>query len=236
MRRPELRLLLSCEHGGREVPRSHAHLYRGQNALLATHRGWDLGALEVARTLARATGAPLLYTETTRLLVDANRSAHNRAVYSEFTRDLPLAERRALIERHHRPHWQRVREEIARLGKGGARVVHIAVHSFTPVWRGVPREIDVGLLYDPARRAERAFCDLWRDALRRASPGLRVRRNAPYHGRSDGLGRALRHELPARDYLALEIELCQVLIDTAARRARIAPLVVRTLRETLARA
>lgn len=235
MRRAEPRLLLTCEHAGRRVPRSHARLFRGRGALLASHRAWDPGALALARSLARASGAPLLYTATTRLLVDANRSPHNPAVFSEITRPLPAPERRALLLRHHRPHWQRVRAAIARLQRGGARVVHVAVHSFTPVWQGVPRAIDVGLLYDPARPAERAFCDAWRAALLRAEPGLRVRRNAPYRGRSDGLGSALRRELPARSYLALEIELSQALVATAARRARIGATVVRTLREALAR-
>jgi predicted N-formylglutamate amidohydrolase len=202
--------------------------------VLASHRGWDPGALAVARSLSRATGALLLHTRATRLLVDANRSPHNPAVFSEWTRSLPAAERRALLLRHHLPHWQRVRAAVARLQRGGARVVHIAVHSFTPIRRGVPRQIDIGLLYDPARPAERAFCDAWRDALLRARPWLRVRRNAPYRGRSDGLGSALRRELPARRYLALEIELSQALVATAAGRARIVPLVARTLREVLA--
>jgi predicted N-formylglutamate amidohydrolase len=202
--------------------------------LLASHRGWDPGALALARSLARASGAPLLYTRTTRLLVDANRSPHNPAVFSELTRALSASERRALLLRHHRPHWQRVRAEIARLQRGRARVVHVAVHSFMPVWRGKTRPIDIGLLYDPARPAERAFCDAWRDALLREAPRLRVRRNAPYRGRSDGLGSALRRELPARSYVAVEIELSQALVATAAARARISARVARALREALA--
>jgi predicted N-formylglutamate amidohydrolase len=202
--------------------------------VLATHRGFDLGALAVARHLAAATGAPLLVSTTTRLLVDANRSPHNRAVFSEWTRGLPAAQRESLMASHHRPHWQRVRAAVAALRRGGARVVHVAVHSFTPVWHGVPREVDVGLLYDPARRAERALCRAWRNALRRQAPALRVRCNAPYRGDSDSIGRALRRELPARAYLALELELSQALLASRAGCRRIAESIVPALREALA--
>ena len=37
------------------------------------------------------------------------------------------------------------------------QVLHVAVHSFTPVLHGERRNADVGLLYDPARPRERAF-------------------------------------------------------------------------------
>ena len=113
-------------------------------------------------------------------------------MFSELTRELPEAERRALQDRYHAPHWLRVGAAVGELVAQGERVVHVGVHSFTPVWNGAPREIDVGLLYDSRRPAERAFCDHWRGALLRADPSLRVRRNAPYRGVSDCLPTALR--------------------------------------------
>lgn len=231
---PETRLLLSCEHASNAVPREFAPLFHSRRALLATHRGFDLGALAVARQLARATGAPLFATRVTRLLVDANRSPGHPALFSEWTRGLPESERRALLARYHAPHWRRVRAEVARLQRAGARAVHVGVHSFTPRWRGALREIDVGLLYDPARPPEAAFCDAWHAALRRADPSLRVRRNAPYRGLSNCLPTALRRELAPRRYLGLELELSQALLARAGSRRRLARLVADTLREALA--
>jgi predicted N-formylglutamate amidohydrolase len=230
------RLLLSCEHASPAVPRAYARHFRGQRALLATHRAYDLGAHEVARKLSRATGAPLFATRITRLVIDVNRTPGNPSMFSEFTRELPEAERRALQARYHTPHWQRVRAAVEHLLARGERVVHVGVHSFTPVWNGAPREIDVGLLYDSTRPAERAFCDAWREALRREDPSLRVRRNAPYRGVSDCLPTALRRELPPRRYLGLELELCQALLATPSGRARAARLASASLRAALARA
>jgi predicted N-formylglutamate amidohydrolase len=232
MPRSSFRLLLTCEHATNAVPRAYARLFRGHAGVLATHRGYDLGAHDVARALARALGAPLFAGRVTRLLVDANRTPGHFALFSPWSRDLPEAERRELMARFHAPHWKRVR--AAALPRGTARVVHVGVHSFTPVWNGTPREIDVGLLYDPARPIEADFCARWADALRRADPSLRVRRNAPYRGISNCLPTALRRELPASRYLGLELELSQALLATAAGRRRTARLVGASLREVVA--
>jgi predicted N-formylglutamate amidohydrolase len=229
MARSALRLLLSCEHASNAVPRAWRALFRGHAGVLATHRGYDLGAHDVARALARMLGAPLFATRVTRLLVDANRTPGHFALFSRWSRELPEAERRALLDRYHAPHWRRVR--AAARPRGTARVVHVGVHSFTPVWNGASREIDVGLLYDPARPAEAEFCARWAAALRRADPSLRVRRNAPYRGISNCLPTALRRELPASRYLGLELELSQTLLATTAGRRRTARLVGASLRE-----
>ena len=233
MRTRPFRLVLSCEHASNAVPRAYAHLFRGWGPVLASHRAYDLGALAVARALSRALRAPLFATSVTRLLVDVNRTRGHFALFSERSRALPEAERDALLARYHAPHWRRVREAVDSRD-GETRVVHVGVHSFTPVWNGAPREIDVGLLYDPARPAETGFCDAWSRALRAAEPSLRVRRNAPYRGVSNCLPTALRRELPAARYLGLELEMSQALLATSAGRARMARVVVRALQEVLA--
>lgn len=217
--RPEFALLITCEHGGNLIPREYRHLFRTHHGHLASHRGYDLGALRFARQLARATGAPLLVATNSRLLVDLNRSPHNPAVFSTRTRALPRAERRALLERYHRPHWERVRCEVERLGRRGRPVLHVAVHSFTPVLGPVPRDFELGLLYDSGRSRERALAREWQLRLRAADPALRVRRNAPYRGGSDGLTTSLRRRYRPGRYLGTELELNQkALADPRLRR------------------
>ena len=51
-------LLLTCEHAGNRIPRAYAPLFRGADALLATHRGWDPGAYVLARFLAKRLRVP----------------------------------------------------------------------------------------------------------------------------------------------------------------------------------
>jgi predicted N-formylglutamate amidohydrolase len=216
------RILLSCEHGGNRVPPGERALFARAGRLLASHRGFDAGALDVARRLARAWRAPLVAASTTRLLVDLNRSPHNPRVFSAFTRGLPRAHRDALLARHHRPHWQRVRAALSASPRG---VLHLAIHSFTPVLGGERRDFGIGILYDPKRRAERERARAWQQRLTRALPGVGVRRNAPYRGDADGLTTSLRRELPASRYEGIELELNQRLIASPAqRRALVAAL------------
>jgi predicted N-formylglutamate amidohydrolase len=88
-------------------------------------------------------------------------------------------------------------------------VLHVSVHTFTPRWRNARRDVDVALLYDPARRRERAFADAWLEALAARRPDLRLRRNFPYRGEADGLTTHLRGVFGAGHYLGLELEVSQ---------------------------
>lgn len=231
MARPERRLVLTCEHGGHEVPAAYRSLFAGRRELLASHRGWDPGALPVARGLARATGRPLIAATTTRLFVDLNRGAHNPAAFSEITRPLPRAERAELLSRYHRPHWDRVRAAISATR---GPVIHVAVHSFTPIWHGgETRRVGIGLLYDPRRIAERRFAIVWQRLLGQRLPELEIRRNAPYRGNTDGLATGLRRELSEGRYLGFELELNQRLITTEPRRRALVAALNDTLIEAL---
>jgi len=210
--------VISCEHGGNRIPARYAASFQEHLHVLNTHRGYDHGALALARTLARALDAPLVAATVSRLLVDLNRSPAHRQLFSSVTRGQPEAARRAIVERYYVPHRQRVEAEIARLAADGRRVVHIGVHSFTPRLRGVSRHADIGLLYDPGSLFEAALCRAWKEAFRRYAPRLRVRRNYPYRGTSDGLTRTLRRRFGLQRYAGIELELNQarVLSDPKA--------------------
>lgn len=222
-RRPEA-LLLTCEHGGSRVPRALRPLFAGPGARRqrAGHRGVDRGALRLARHLARALRAPLRAATTTRLVVDLNRSPRHPRVLGPRLRTLPRRAREAVLARHHRPHREAVRRAVSARARRGGRTLHVAVHSFTPVLAGRRRRMDVGLLYDPARPAERALCARWKALLEESAPELRVRRNAPYRGTSDGLPTALRAAFPARHYLGVELEVSQALLADPRRARRVA--------------
>ena len=198
-------LVFSCEHGGHRVPAAHRALLRPATRALPTHRGWDAGALTLARELAAAHDAPLFACTTTRLLVDANRSARHPRLFSEWSRKLSPADRARVLARWWLPHRAAV-EEFAR---SHGEVLHLSIHSFTPVWEGRAREVDIGFLYDPGRPRERAFAHAWQRAMRRRMPDLRCRANQPYRGTSDGLVTHLRRTLPERRYLGLELEVSQ---------------------------
>ena len=206
---PETVVIITCEHGGNEVPPAYASLFVIHEALLATHRGWDLGALELARQMAAALHAPLFASTTTRLLIDLNRSIGHRQLHSEATRHLSIAQRKDVAAQYYRPHRDAVEGEIARKIDAGKRVVHIASHSFTPELHGVVRQADVGFLYNPQRAGERLLAQQWLQALHQSRPDLKLRRNYPYQGKGDGLTSLLRKRHGPDNYIGLELEVNQ---------------------------
>lgn len=205
-RRP-FAVVITCEHGGNYVPREYARLFGLHRALLESHRGWDPGSLDMGRAFARGFEVPLIASTTTRLLVELNRSPHHPSLFSKITRDLPDTERAAIFQRWYEPHRQRVIQEIQRGLSRADAVLHLAMHSFTPVLDGVTRTTDVGLLFDPSRAIEKRLCVGWQQALRESRPDLTIHRNQPYRGISDGLGTALRRQYSAARYAAMELEV-----------------------------
>ena len=174
------------------MPKEYAPLFAGAAEVLATHRGFDLGALEVARAFGRRLGVTPFTATTTRLVVDLNRSPGNRNVFSAYTRPLTPAQRAAALAEHYWPYRNAVEDAVADAVDAREAVLHVSAHSFTPVLRGEVRNCDVGFLYDPARRGEVRFVEAWYAALRAAAPELVLRRNYPYRGVSDALVTHLR--------------------------------------------
>jgi predicted N-formylglutamate amidohydrolase len=209
VRKQDLALLVTCEHGGNRVPSAYKEWFADADKALASHRGYDPGALAMARTLARRLDAPLIFATVSRLVVELNRSTRNPRLFSSFIRRAPEAIRREVFERYYVPHWASVQAAVQRALERHSRVVHVGSHSFTPLLDGRVRDIDIGLLYDPARAGEVALCARWRDAIRRRAPQWTVRRNYPYAGASDGLTTELRRRFSPMQYLGIELEINQ---------------------------
>lgn len=226
-------LLLTCEHGGNEIPRAYAGLFRGAARVLASHRGWDPGALELARLLARSLRTRLFAVTTSRLFVEANRAPSNPRIWSRFTKDLPKDERQRILERFWRPHRQEVEAAAAAAIARAGPVVHVAVHSFTPELDGEVRNADIGFLYDSRRKREAALCRRWAAILHRLDPALRLRHNYPYRGDTDGLTTWLRKRHPEARYRGVELEINQALVGAPGWR-RFQQHVAQSLRELLA--
>jgi predicted N-formylglutamate amidohydrolase len=192
--------------------------------VLATHRGYDLGALAVARQFGRRLGVTPFIATTTRLVVDLNRSPHNPSVFSDYTRSLTPARKAAALAAHYWPYRTAVESAVAASLGAGHPVLHVSAHSFTPELRGEVRNCDVGFLYDPRRAGEVRFIEAWYAALHVAAPTLTLRRNYPYRGISDALVTHLRRRYGARGYVGMELEINQKHVGSRGWRALVALL------------
>jgi len=208
-------LVLSCEHATARVPARFAALFADAPDVRDTHRGWDAGAADIARRLARRFRAPLVLGRCSRLLVDLNRSPDHPRVFSAWSRRLPVATREALLADVHAAHHAAVRAAVDAALRDASSVLHVSVHSFTPHWDGRARPTQLGILDDPRRARERALSRALQRRLREALPRARVHLNRPYRGWTDGLVSRLRGELPAARYAGVELEFNQALLDPA---------------------
>lgn len=209
-------VVITCEHGGNRIPARWRGAFRGRAAAAAlrSHRGWDPGALIVARLLAAALKAPLFFSTTSRLLVELNRSTHHARLFSEFSRGLSAEEKDDVVARYYQPYRDEVQGALAAMMRRRGAVLHLSSHSFTPVLGDEVRNADVGILYDSKRPLEKALAHALQDELRAVSD-LRVRRNYPYNGASDGFTTYLRRCFPGDKYAGIELEMCQALAPRA---------------------
>lgn len=228
-------VVVSCEHGGNRIPAEYAEWFRSSRAqrALASHRGYDPGALVAAGTLAEQLDTLLIASDTSRLLVELNRSPRHRRLFSEFSNQLSAEAKAELFERYYHPYRDTVDAAIRDRIDAHGQAIHVSVHTFTPRFAGQHRPIDVAWLYDPRRAAEREFCRRWRAALQSSAPTLRLFRNAPYRGTSDGLTTSLRRRFAEHQYLGVELEISQQIGRHAAQVTSLAKLLSVTLRQGL---
>ena len=215
-------IVLTCEHGGNKIPVAYRSLFSGADDVLQSHRGWDPGALAVAEAMAERLGAKLFSSKTSRLLVELNRSLGHGSLFSSYTASLPEQQRQQIVDRYWRPYREEVTAHIDELVNAGFRVIHLSIHSFTPVWEGITRRTHIGLLYDPRRSNERSFCNAWKAELRQLCAEYTVHSNQPYKGIADGFTTWLRRHVAAikgceGTYAGIEVEINQALIHPATR-------------------
>jgi len=210
-------IMLVCEHASSRLPSSLGTLGLSAEERVA-HIAWDPGALAVARRLSAHFDATLVFQNFSRLVYDCNRppeSPDAMPVVSEIfqipgNRDIPPAQRQARIDEIYRP-WQRtLRETIAARKSAGRDTVIVTIHTFTPVYKGVERTLDIGILHDRDSRLA--------DGMLEGSAGDRryvVRRNEPY-GPADGVTHTLVEHGLANGLLNVMIEIRNDLVRDEA--------------------
>jgi len=230
-------LVLVCDHASNAINPNYA--FRGLTAaVVASHAAWDPGALDVARGMAAVLNAPVVAARVSRLVYDCNRPSEAPAampVRSEIydipgNRDLDPGERRRRVESIYHPFHAAVAATLDRQAeRSGRPPMSVTVHSFTPVFHGRSRAVEVGVLHESDARLADAL--LASPALGPDS-GLVIRRNQPY-GPADGVTHTLRRHGVARGGLNVMIEIRNDLIADADGQAALADRLSEAIRQAL---
>jgi predicted N-formylglutamate amidohydrolase len=233
--------VLTADHAGRAIPKRLATLGLSESEL-ARHIAWDIGVAGVTERLSDALDAAAVLQTYSRLVIDCNRQPGLETsipTVSELTlipgnENLSADEREARRREIFLPYHNRIEALLRNRQTNARRTVLIAMHSFTPVFKGVTREVEVGILYNRDARLPHIMLDL----LRREGD-LNVGDNEPY-----AVGDLSDYTVPVhgerRGLPHVEIEIRQDLISDAAgqaawaaRLARLLPEADTRLRETI---
>ena len=206
-------VVLVCEHASNTIPAALDGLGLDAAARIS-HAAWDIGAGVVAGGLSAALDAPLVVSRISRLVYDCNRPPSSEAaiaMQSEIyaipgNRGLNPAARAARVAEVYEPFRRLLADTLD--AHAARRPALVTVHSFTPVYHGVARAVELGLLHDADDRLARAM-------LAAAPPGRDARLNAPYDA-SDGVTHTLAEHAIPRGLLNVMIELRNDLLSDSA--------------------
>jgi len=213
-------LFLTADHAGRAVPRSLDRLGLPESEL-ARHIGWDIGIAAVTERLSVTLDATAVLQTYSRLVIDCNRdpsvpsSIPEVSEATEVPGNLGLSadQRAARRDAIFAPYHARIEALLNARRQAGRRTVYVAMHSFTPVFKGESRGMQVGILYNRDNRLALILMDLLR-----AEGDLTVGDNAPY-AVSDVTDYGVPVHAEKRGLAHVEIEIRQDLITDEAGQA-----------------
>jgi predicted N-formylglutamate amidohydrolase len=218
-------VLITCEHASQRMPHGWRWPDRDRR-LIDTHWAYDLGAAELARSLGAGLDAPVVLSRFTRLLVDPNRPEHSNTLFRDHADGQPVEinqhidepERRRRIDLLFHPYHAAIDRQL----EASRAPLVLAMHTFTPIYEGERRNVEVGVLFDREEDLANAIAE----GL--SAGGIVTELNEPYSGRA-GMMYAAEVHAQKHGRRAIELEVRQDLAIDPLFRAHILELVRRFL-------
>lgn len=217
-------IVVVCEHASHFIPPALGDLGLDTSAL-SSHIAWDPGALKLAGYLSTSLDAVLYYQRYSRLVYDCNRPPEAASAIvgkSEIydvpgNQNIPEADRQARIREIYLPFRDGLSEILSARKAEGRATILVTIHSFTPIYFGRRREVEIGVLHDSDSRLA--------DAILAEAEGTDqkyvVMRNQPY-GPADGVTHTLIEHGIANGIPNVMIEVRNDLLESADGQAAIA--------------
>ncbi|WP_371225460.1 N-formylglutamate amidohydrolase [Roseovarius sp. 2305UL8-3] len=206
-------VVILCEHASNHIPERYDGLGLSDEARIS-HAAWDPGARDMCLLLSKALDAPVVASCVSRLVYDCNRPPDSRDAMTERSetidipgnRGLSDAQRQERVDTVYRPFCEAV---DAVLDARAQPAILVTMHSFTPVYFGQDRAVEIGILHDEDARLA--------DAMLAGAPSLphrRIERNEPY-GPADGVTHSLIEHGVSRGLANVMLEIRNDLIRDA---------------------
>lgn len=225
-------VVVVCEHASNHIPASFDNLGLPQEAL-KSHVAWDPGAMPVAIRLAKRLDASLIASGVSRLVYDCNRPpdatdampARSEVIDVPGNSNLSQADREARTTAYYRPFEEALKQAITAI----TEPIIVTVHSFTPVYHGLARTVEIGILHDSDTRLADAMLD-----IAQANTNAKVERNAPY-GPDNGVTHTLKEHAIKAGHLNVMLEIRNDLITTPDAQTAMADMLAVWITKACAR-
>ncbi|MCH2094739.1 MAG: N-formylglutamate amidohydrolase [Rhodobacteraceae bacterium] len=214
-------VIIVCEHASNRIP-AHLNALGVTDEVLQSHVAWDPGALGVAQALLRRMPGVLVAGGVSRLVYDCNRppDAHSAVPMKSEIYAIPgnagldVGARTDRVESVYRPFSRALSKQIETFS--GSLAAMVTVHSFTPVFHGEARSVELGLLHG---RDDRLALDM---LAQRPDPApYSIRLNEPYAA-SDGVAHTLDRQGVANALPNVMLEIRNDLIREPAEQEEMA--------------
>jgi predicted N-formylglutamate amidohydrolase len=223
-------ICLVCEHASAFIPASLMDLGVAPEHR-ESHAAWDIGGRDLAVALSEKLDAPLVASRVSRLVYDCNRPPSAPGAFPERSEviDVPGnvglddAARTARVTEVYDPFRTLLASTLDGFTTPPALVT---IHSFTPIWFGQPRAVELGLLHDSDDWLARAM-------LSHRPDDLDAQLNAPYSV-TDGVTHTLREHAVPRGLQNVMIEVRNDLISDAQGVGRFTDILSTMLTKALA--
>ncbi|MDC0247184.1 N-formylglutamate amidohydrolase [OCS116 cluster bacterium] len=178
--------LVICDHSSNNIPLGYQNLGISEKDL-ESHRAYDLGASDVAIQLSELLDCSLVMANFSRLLIDPNRGKDDPTLIPKISEgkiikgniNISMSEndidRNKRILQFYLPYHKQINKLINKSLDNGRIPKILSIHSFTPIWKGKKREIDVGILWDKDDRLSKIFLNSLKN--------IKLGDNKPYSGR-----------------------------------------------------
>jgi len=171
-----------------------------------------------------------VHARFSRLVCDANRHPNRGDLIKpslegqdlHFNQGVDEVEAATRIDAYHEPYHQALGSVIEKRLRHPEPFMFISVHSFTPVWNGSPRTMDIGILFDEYED----LADTLKAALEQDD--FFVAKNEPYSGKFGLMYAAHRHGKKHK-IKHLELEFNQAILCTDKRVDHVAEKMIRAL-------
>ena len=218
----------TAEHASNCIPGT---LLDSDRQFLHTHWALDIGIAELTALLCDGLSSQGIQAEFSRLWIDANRAHTQEGLIKEdiqgiplsFNQQLSLSQREYRKAQFHDAYHNAITEALS---KHNTPPLLVSMHSFTPIWNGRLREMDIGVLFDRDEDIAHAFAELLR------KEGFFVALNQPYSGKNGLIYSADRHG-KENNVPYVEFEFNQSILCSQERIEHVAQRMIRVLKTFL---